>query len=328
MGVTGTGANIDIQDGEDIVKVGFIGLGNIGQPMAMCVVNSGHQTTVHDIRQEAATDLLEAGAVWAETPAEVARACNVVMGSLPGPLEVEAVVSGEQGVLEGAAAGSVYIDLATNSPSMVRKLHAVCAKRGVEYIDAPVSKGSGSDSADRGVLTVMVGGDVEVLERVRPVLEAIGDPELIYHCGPVGAGATVKLCNNLVAHTTFSVVAEALTIGLKAGVELETLATVLAAGSASSPKLPRYEAVFDRNFEPAGHAFVRSDAKDVRLATELAREVDVPADIAASVDQKYVAAVAAGIGHLGGSAIVQVQEERARVVLGRSGHAGDGVSGR
>ena len=300
------------------MNVGFIGLGNIGKPMALNVVSAGHVTKVHDIRREAATDLLEAGAVWAETPADAARGSDVVMGSLPGPLEVEAVVmSGEQGVLDGAAEGAVYIDLATNSPSMVRKLHRICAERGVEYIDAPVSKGSGSDSADRGVLTVMAGGDVETLERVRPVLEAIGDPELIYHCGPVGAGATVKLCNNLVAHTTFSAVAEALTIGLKAGVELETLAEVMAAGSASSSKMPRYEAVFDRNFEPAGHAFVRSDAKDVRLATELAREVDVPADIAAAVDQKYVAAVAAGIGHLGGSAIVQVQEERARVVLGR-----------
>ena len=299
------------------MNVGFIGLGNIGKPMALNVVGAGHQTTVHDIRREAATDLLEAGAVWADTPADVARGCDVVMGSLPGPLEVEAVVAGELGVLDGAAKGSVYIDLATNSPSMVRKLHGICAARGVEYIDAPVSKGSGADSADLGVLTVMAGGDMETLERVRPLLEAIANPELIFHCGPVGSGATVKLCNNLVAHTTFSVVAEALTIGLKAGVQLETLAAVMAVGSASSPKLGRYEAVFDRNFEPAGHAFVRSDAKDVRLATELAREVDVPADIAAAVDQKYVAAVAAGIGHLGGSAIVQVQEERARVELRR-----------
>ena len=303
------------------MNVGFIGLGNIGKPMALNVVGAGHRTTVHDIRREAATDLLEAGAVWAATPADVARGSDVVMGSLPGPLEVEAVVAGEHGVLDGAGEGLVYIDLATNSPSTVRKLHGICAKRGVEYIDAPVSKGSGADSADLGVLTVMAGGDPDALERVRPVLEAIGDPELIYHCGPVGSGAIVKLCNNLVSHTTFSVLAEALTIGMKAGVELETLATVMAAGSASSPKVKRYEAVFDGNFEPAGHAFVRSDAKDVRLATELAREVDVPADIAAAVDQKYVAAVAAGIGHLGGSAIVQVQEERARVELRRVNNA-------
>ena len=303
------------------MNVGFIGLGNIGKPMALNVVNAWRGTKVHDIRPEAATDLLEAGAVWADTPADAARGSDVVMGSLPGPLEVEAVVSGEHGVLDGAAAGAVYIDLATNSPSMVRKLHGICAEKGVAYIDAPVSKGSGADSADVGRLTVMAGGDPDTLERVRPVLEAIADPELIFHCGPVGAGAICKLCNNLVAHTTFSVVAEALTIGLKAGVELETLAAVMAAGSASSPKLGRYEAVFDRNFEPAGHAFVRSDAKDVRLATELAREVDVPADIAAAVDQKYVAAVAAGIGHLGGSAIVQVQEERARVELGRVDNA-------
>ena len=140
------------------------------------------------------------------------------------------MVSGEQGVLDGAAEGTVYIDLATNSPSMVRKLHRICAEKGVEYIDAPVSKGSGADSADRGVLTVMAGGDPETLEGVRPALEAIADPELIFHCGPVGAGAICKLCNNLVSHATFGVMAEALTIGLKAGVPLETLAAVMAAG--------------------------------------------------------------------------------------------------
>ena len=307
------------------MNVGFIGLGNIGKPMAMNVVNAGHRTKVHDVRPEVATDLLEAGAVWAETPAEAARGNDVVMGSLPGPVEVEAVVSGEQGVLDGAAEGSVYIDLATNSPSMVRKLHQICSERGVGYIDAPVSKGSGPDSADLGMLTVMVGGDPDTLERVRPVLEAIANLELIFHCGPVGSGAICKLCNNLVSHTTFGVLAEALTIGLKAGVSLETLSAVMAAGSASSPKIGRFESVFDRDFDPAGFAFVRSDAKDVRLATELAREVDVPADIAAAVDQKYVAAVAAGIGHLGGSAIVQVQEERARVELRRES---GGVSGR
>ena len=159
------------------MNVGFIGLGNIGKPMAMNVVNAGHRTKVHDIRPEAATDLLEAGAVWAETPAEAARGSDVVMGSLPGPLEVEAVVDGDQGVLDGAAEGSVYIDLATNSPSMVRKLHQICAERGVVYIDAPVSKGSGPDAADLGMLTVMVGGDLDTLERVRPRAQCHRRPE-------------------------------------------------------------------------------------------------------------------------------------------------------
>ena len=116
------------------MNVGFIGLGNIGKPMALNVVNAWRGTKVHDIRPEAATDLLEAGAVWADTPADAARGSDVVMGSLPGPLEVEAVVSGEHGVLDGAAAGAVYIDLATNSPSMVRKLHGICAEKGVMRI--------------------------------------------------------------------------------------------------------------------------------------------------------------------------------------------------
>ena len=146
----------------------------------------------------------------------------------------------------------MYIDLATNSPSMVRKLHQICAERGVAYIDAPVSKGSGPDAADLGMLTVMVGGDLDTLDRVRPVLNAIADPSRIFHCGPVGSGAVCKLCNNLVSHTTFGVLAEALTIGLKAGVPLETLSMVMAAGSASSPKIGRFESVFDRDFDPAG----------------------------------------------------------------------------
>ena len=299
------------------MRVGFIGLGNIGTPMAMNVVAAGHRTTVHDIRPEAATDLLEAGAEWADTPAELARNSDVVMGSLPGPTEVAAVVLGDQGVLEGAAAGSIYLDLATSSPAVSRRVHHMCAERGVDYLDAPVSKGAGPDTADLGMLTVMVGGDPETLERARPALTAIADPERIYHCGPVGSGMVTKLCNNMVAHTTLSVLAEALTLGVKAGVALETLATVLAAGSASTPKLDRYEHIFDRNFDPLGSAFVRSDAKDVRLATELAREVSVPVEIAAAVDQKYVEALAAGLTMLGGSAIIQVQERRAGVELRR-----------
>lgn len=300
---------------EEQMNVGFIGLGNIGKPMAMNVVGGGHRTTVHDIRPEAATDLLEAGADWAETPADAARGSEVILGSLPGPVEVEAVVAGDGGVIEGASEGSVYVDLATSSPSMARRLHRICSARGIGYIDAPVSKGSGADSADLGLLTVMAGGDPKTLERVRPVLDAIADPDLVYHCGPVGAGMVVKLCNNMVAHTTFGVLAEALTVGLKAGVALDALAEVLAAGSASSPKMGRMGPVFERDFSNYGSAFVRSDAKDVRLAVELAREVDVPVEIASAVDQKYVAALATGIGALGGSAIVQVQEQRAGVRL-------------
>ena len=297
------------------MNVGFIGLGHIGAPMALNVVQAGHRTTVHDIRPEAATDLLEAGAIWAETPADAARGNEVVLGSLPGPAEVEAVVVGDQGVLEGADEGLVYIDLATNSPAVARRLHAICAERGIRYLDAPVSKGWGPDSADLGRLTVMAGGDPKTLERVRPVLNAIADPERIYHCGPVGAGMVTKLCNNMVDLISLSVWAEALTVGLKAGVTLETLSEVMGNGSASTRKIDRFRSVFDGDFDPAGFSFLRSDAKDVRLAIELAREVNVPVEIAATADQKYVAALAAGIGLLGGNAIVQVQEMRAGVEL-------------
>ena len=300
------------------MNVGFIGLGNIGKPMAMNVVKAGHSTVVHDIRPEAATDLLEAGAVWAETPSEVAQGSEVVMGSLPGPLQVEAVVLGDHGVLEGAGEGSVYVDLATNAPGVVRKLHRICGERGVGFLDAPVSKGV-ADAANIGALTMIVGGDREVLERVRPVLNVIADKDRIYYCGPSGAGAVCKLCNNLVTFAKLNVLAEALTIGVKAGVPIETLSQVIASGSASNRTIDRFDTVFDGDFEQRGSAFLASDAKDVRLATELAREVDVPAEIAAMVDQKYVAALAAGLGRLGGVTVVKVQEERSGVELRYNG---------
>ena len=237
------------------------------------------------------------------------------MSSLPGPLEVEAVILGDQGVLEGASEGTVYVDLTTNAPSVVRRLHRICGQKGVGFFDASVSKGSGANAATIGTLTMMVGGDRETLERARPVLNAIADKDLIYYCGPSGAGAVCKLCNNMVGFATANALAEALTIGVKAGVPVETLSEVIAASSASRPKIEGFDAVFNRGFEPKDTGFLRADAKDMRLAVDLARELDVPVEIAAMIDQRYVAALAAGLGHLSGQAVVKVQEEQAGVEL-------------
>jgi 3-hydroxyisobutyrate dehydrogenase-like beta-hydroxyacid dehydrogenase len=301
------------------MNVGFIGLGSIGKPMAMNVVKAGHKTTVHDVRPEAATELLEAGAVWADTPEQTARGNEVIMTSLPGPVDVEAVVLGDQGVLEGAAEGAVHVDLTTNAPSVARRLHRICGARGVGFLDAGVSKGSradaGAEAAAGGHLTMMVGGDRETLERVRPVLNAIADKDLIFYCGPSGAGAVSKLCNNMVGFATTNALVEALTIGVKAGVAIETLSAVIAASSASRPKIESFGTVFEGDFEPKDTGYLRTDAKDMRLATELARELDVPVEIAAMVDQRYVAALAAGLGHLGGASVIKVQEDRSGVEL-------------
>ncbi len=139
------------------MKAGFIGTGNMGNPMAANLIKAGHQLTVHDLRREAATNLLEMGAEWAATPKDAVPGNEVVFTSLPVPRDVEAVLEGENGILEGASDGSLYVDLSTNSPTVVRRLHQVCAARGVTMLDAPVS--GGVYGAAAGTLAVMVGGD-------------------------------------------------------------------------------------------------------------------------------------------------------------------------
>ena len=154
------------------MKIGFIGTGNMGNPMAANLIKAGHQLTVHDLRREAATNLLEMGANWAASPKAAVPGNEVVLTSLPVPRDVEAVVLGENGILERASEGQVLFDLSTNSPTMIRRLHEECAARGVTLLDSPVSGGTYGASA--GTLAVMAGGDKPTFDRFKPTLEAIG----------------------------------------------------------------------------------------------------------------------------------------------------------
>ena len=171
------------------MKVGFIGLGNMGNPMATNLVQAGHELVVHDLRREAATNLLEMGATWADTPKEVVPGRDVVFTSLPVPRDVEAVVLGEYGILEGASADTIYMDLSTNSPTAIRKIHDLCAEKGVTVLDAPVS--GGVYGAAAASLAVMVGGDKAVYDRMKPTLDAIGSH--VVYCGPIGNGMVCKI---------------------------------------------------------------------------------------------------------------------------------------
>ena len=154
------------------MKLGFIGTGNMGNPMAANLIKAGHQLTVHDLRREAATNLLEMGADWADSPREAVPGSEVVFTSLPVPRDVEAVVLGENGILGGASSGQVFFDLSTNSPTMVRRLSEECAARGVTLLDSPVS--GGTYGAAEGTLAVMVGGDKTVFEKYKSLLDGIG----------------------------------------------------------------------------------------------------------------------------------------------------------
>ena len=293
------------------MKVGFIGTGNMGNPMAGNLVKAGHQVTVHDLRREAATNLLEMGAQWADSPREAVLGNEVVFTSLPVPRDVEAVVLGEDGILEGAAEGSIYVDLSTNSPTVVRRLHQIGAERGVTVLDAPVS--GGVYGAAAATLAVMVGGDEAVFHRIKPTLDAIG--RHVVYCGPIGSGSICKICNNLMSMGTGVLLAEALTLGVKSGVDLEVLADVIANSSGGckrlTEKFPRY--LFQGNFEP-GFATALA-AKDVRLATDLGREYGIPMELSNLVDQRYVEAMHRGWGPEDSDSVAKIQEEKAGVQL-------------
>ena len=297
------------------MKVGFIGTGNMGNPMAANLVKAGHQLTVHDLRREAATNLLEMGAQWADSPKEAALGSEAVFTSLPVPRDVEAAVLGENGILEGAAEGTVYVDLSTNSPTVIRRLYQECSKRGIAVIDAPVS--GGVHGAAAGTLAVMVGGDEDAFRRVKPALDSIG--QHIVYCGPIGSGAVCKICNNLISMGTTVMLTEALTLGVKAGVDLEVLVDVMVNSSARSwmltDKMPRQ--LFQGNFEP-GFATALA-AKDVRLATDLGREYGIPLELSNLVDQQYVEALHRGWGPEDCDAVAKIQEERAGVQLRLAG---------
>src|SRR5262245_22853445 len=155
------------------MRIGFIGLGNMGGPMALNLMKAGHTLAVHDVRREAAAPHLAQGATWADSPRAAASGAELILTSLPGPHEVEAVALGPDGVIHGAAAGAVFAELSTGSPTLMRSIHGVFQARGVHVLDAPVS--GGVRGAQRATLQVMVGGDEEVFHRVKPVLGVIGD---------------------------------------------------------------------------------------------------------------------------------------------------------
>src|SRR5256885_2619864 len=196
------------------MRIGFIGLGNMGGPMALNVLKAGHTMVVTDLRHELAKPHLAQGAAWADTPKAVAHASEVVFTSLPGPREVESVALGASGILEGAARGSVYVDLSTNSATLIRKIHGVCAERGVDVLDARVS--GGVPGARSGKLAVLVGGDEALYKRIKPVLDAIGDK--VTWVGGIGCGTVAKLVHNMVSACSRMAIAEGMTLGVKAGV--------------------------------------------------------------------------------------------------------------
>lgn len=290
------------------MAIGFIGLGTMGGEIARRLIEGGVQLVVHDVRREAAEPHVAAGARWAADPCEVGRACEVVFTSLPGPPEVERVAVGPQGLRDGMAPGSAWFDLSTNSPALIRRLHAELGEQGVAVLDAPVS--GGPVGAATGRLAIWVGGDRAVYEQQRPLLEAIGDqPKYI---GPIGAGAVAKLVHNCAGYTIQTALAEVFTMGVKAGVEPLELWDALRQGAHGRAR------TFDSlgrqflqgTFDPPAFA-LRLAHKDVSLATALGQELGVPMRLANLAREELAEALGRGWGDRDSRVAMLLQEERA-----------------
>jgi 3-hydroxyisobutyrate dehydrogenase len=293
------------------MRVGFIGLGNMGGPMALNLIKAGHTLIVHDVRRAVAAPHLERGAKWADSPKAVARESELILTSLPGPKEVEAVALGPDGIIHGAVAGTIYADLSTGSPTVMRRLHAAFKDKGVHLLDAPVS--GGVWGAQRGTLQVMVGGDESIYNEVKGILQAVGDK--VGYMGPIGAGTIAKLVHNMISITTRQIVAEGFTLGVKAGVKAEALLEAVRGASFGqglllSQMLPNV--VFKGEFDTVRFA-CKLARKDIGLATELAREYDVPMPMAALGEQIMMEALARGWGDRDSTSPWMLQEEAAGV---------------
>jgi 3-hydroxyisobutyrate dehydrogenase len=295
------------------MKIGFIGLGRMGYHMARNLAAAGHEVAAYDVLPEAVARVAETPRIRGGTSvADVARDADVVCSSLPSPQSVEEIALDEGGLADSMREGAIYIDLSTNAPAVVRKLSPILAEKGIKMLDAPVAGGTGG--AEKATLSIMVGGDEAVYNEMQPVLSALGNK--LFYCGDIGAGSVVKLCNNIAAQGYNMVLGEVLTMGVKAGVELKTLATVIGSSTGTSQRLINAypTGLFKRAFLPAPFSLILSN-KDTRLALELSHEVGVPMAVGEIVYKDQMELLERGLGELSTDALVQMQEERAGVVL-------------
>jgi 3-hydroxyisobutyrate dehydrogenase len=294
------------------MKVGFIGLGMMGSGMAANLQKAGHDLVVHDLRRAAAEPYLAKGAVWADSPRAVAEAAEIVFTSLPGPPEVEEVALGANGLLAGMSRGKAYFDLSTNSPTMVRKIHAAFAERDVYMLDSPVS--GGPRGARSGKLALWVGGDEQIFNRHKAVLDAMGDKAR--YVGPIGAGSVAKLVHNGAGYCIQTALAEMFTVGVKAGVE--PLALWEAVRDGATGRRRTFDGLIDQflpgKYDPAAFA-LRLAHKDVTLATQLGRDFNVPMRVANLALAELSEALNRGWGNRDSRSPMLLQQERAGVEI-------------
>jgi 2-hydroxy-3-oxopropionate reductase len=291
--------------------IGFVGLGQMGKPMSENLLKAGYSLTVCDVNPVPVEDLVRKGAQRATSPIEVAGASKVIISMLPSSPDVEAVVLGNNGILKSFKKGSIFIDMSTILPSVSRKLSRDIEAHGGEMLDAPVSRGQAA--AIQGTLSIMVGGKKEIFEQCKPIFQKMGTD--IYYCGPAGSGGTVKLVNNLILGILFPALGEALMMGVKSGIPLETILDVLYGSSSDNFILRNFlpKTLFKGNLTPGFR--VEQMLKDVHLAMDTTRELGIPAFLGATACQILQEGVAANKGKMDVSGIITLLEEHCGVQL-------------
>lgn len=283
------------------MNVAFIGMGTMGAAMALNILKAGHAVTVHNRSREREEPVARAGARRAASPREAAREAEVVITCVSDTPDVEAVVLGENGVIQGAKAGAIVVDMSTISPSATRRMAGRLAEKGIRMLDAPVS--GGSEGAQKGTLTIMVGGDAEAVAQAMPVLSAMG--RSITHVGPSGAGQLTKAINQVIISGVYLAVAEGMALGLKAGMDMEKVVQALAGGAAGSWVLNYRAANMIKNEYPLGFR-VRLHRKDLAIAMEAARELGVFLPSTALVEQIENGLISQGCGDEDVSAVARM----------------------
>jgi len=293
------------------MKVGFIGLGIMGQPMAKHLLDARHDLTVWNRSRPGIDALVAAGATKAASAAEVAKASEVVFTMVGDSPDVEEVALGDNGIIKGGHAGLTHIDMSTISPAVTRAIAAQYNKAGIELVDAPVS--GGETGAINATLSIMAGGKQETFEQCLPLLEALG--KTITYCGPSGAGQTVKLCNQVVVSVTNMAVCEGLVLAAKAGVPPATMLEAISGGAAASWQLLNLgPKMIAGDFAPGFKVWHQQ--KDLRLALELARNSALPLPATSLVHQLFASVQADGLDEAGTQALVKALEKLGDVRVG------------
>ncbi|MEW6333642.1 MAG: NAD(P)-dependent oxidoreductase [Thermodesulfobacteriota bacterium] len=291
------------------MRVGFIGLGRMGFPMAHNLIKAGHTVVAHNRSRAPVERLVAFGAVPASTPAEAAQSVEILVTCVLTPEQVEEIYLGQGGALEGASAGQIFIDTSTIYPMTSRKIGDAVSARGVHFIDAPIS--GGPRGAETGTLAVMVGADPVALEKARPVLEVFG--KNIFHMGPTGAGCSTKICNQILTGAGHVLVAEAMVLGAKLGIDPQKLFEVLTVSSGQSRALDRSvpEAILPRDFNAV--YTVEGMIKDLECAIRTARESGVRLLLPVVAQQIYQEARGLGHGRQHLAAVIQPMEKIAGI---------------